>query len=399
MNFSWRRNIYALYVIKLSKWLMLIMPIVALFYHDNGLAELDIYLLQAVYSISLAILEIPSGYMADMLGKKKTLLLGAVLGTLGFALYSCSFTFTGFLVAEIILGIGGSFISGSDTAILFDTLNAADMRQKYLRFEGRVTALGSFAETLAALLGGLLAAWLSYRAVYAAQTMVAAAAIPAALLLREPPGAQREKQQFTLHHIAQICHYALIENRPLAAAIFHSSVTGIATLCMAWTAQIYFVNKGFNEYQITSLWVTLNLLVAFVSVFAGLIDKKIQTAGGDHGRLALIAITIPCGYIALGALPTGAALASLFLFYAVRGYATPVLKDITNQLCPSAMRATIFSIRSLIIRFGFSLLGPTIGALTGRTSLGFALITAGCCLLVFSLFSALFLHHQLRLVK
>lgn len=68
---KYRRNIYNLYLIKLSKWLMLIMPIVALFYNENGFDELDIYLLQAVYSISVVVLEIPSGYMADIVGRKK----------------------------------------------------------------------------------------------------------------------------------------------------------------------------------------------------------------------------------------------------------------------------------------------------------------------------------------
>lgn len=52
-------NIYCLYLIKLAKWLMLIMPIVALFYSANGLDHFDIYLLQAVYSLSVALLEIP----------------------------------------------------------------------------------------------------------------------------------------------------------------------------------------------------------------------------------------------------------------------------------------------------------------------------------------------------
>jgi len=68
-------NIYKLYLIKLSKWLMLIMPIVALFYRENGLNDFDIYFLQAIYAVSVAIMEIPSGYMADIIGRKKSLVL------------------------------------------------------------------------------------------------------------------------------------------------------------------------------------------------------------------------------------------------------------------------------------------------------------------------------------
>ncbi len=111
MRQGYASNISRLYLIKLSKWFMLIMPIVALFYNHNGLSTQSIYLLQAVYSLSVAVFEIPSGYLADVIGRKKSLIFGSVLGTFGFVIYSYSFSFESFLVAEIILGIGGSFIS------------------------------------------------------------------------------------------------------------------------------------------------------------------------------------------------------------------------------------------------------------------------------------------------
>jgi hypothetical protein len=43
-------NIIRLYIIKLSKWLMLTMPILFLFYRDNGLATQDLFRLKSVYS-------------------------------------------------------------------------------------------------------------------------------------------------------------------------------------------------------------------------------------------------------------------------------------------------------------------------------------------------------------
>lgn len=171
---NYRRNIYSLYLIKISKWLMLIMPIVALFYNENGLDEMGIYLFQAIYSVSVVVLEILSGYMADIVGRKKTLLLGSILGTLGFVIYSITSSFLGFLIAEVTLGIGGSFISGADSAMLFNNLAAMCRKHRYLQFEGRITPLGSFAETGAAICGGTLAAMLSYQAIYVSQAVIAA---------------------------------------------------------------------------------------------------------------------------------------------------------------------------------------------------------------------------------
>ncbi len=109
---------------------MLYMPIVVPFYESNGLSMKDIMILQAVYSIAIVVLEVPSGYLADVIGRKKTLIIGAVFGVFGFTTYSLSFGFMGFLVAEIILGIGQSCISGADSAMLYDSLAGQRRREK-----------------------------------------------------------------------------------------------------------------------------------------------------------------------------------------------------------------------------------------------------------------------------
>lgn len=361
---------------------MLIMPIVALFYNENGLDDFDIFLLQAIYSISVALMEIPSGYMADIVGRKKTLVVGCLLGTVGFLVYSISYDFYGFLLAEVVLGIGGSFISGADSAMLFDSLAATRRQHRYLQFEGRITSLGNFAETAAAVCGGLIASLLCYRAVYLSQAMVAALAIPAALLLLEPP-----KDPFIvrpgLPHILSICKNAILTDKKLSSTIFISSITGIATLCMAWSSQIFFVENGFTEVTITPLWVSLNLTVALFAAYASAAINFL----GKKTSLLLIIIYIPSAYILLGWLPLIPALICLFVFYGVRGFATPVLKDLINQNCDSSTRATVLSIRSLIIRFGFALLGPSIGLLSDRFTLSFALILAGAMLLILAIFA------------
>lgn len=365
---------------------MLIMPIVALFYNDNGLDNKSIFILQAIYSFSVAVIEIPSGYLADVIGRKTSLIFGSILGTLGFVVYSVSHSFEGFLCAEIILGIGGSFISGSDSALLYDSLAADKNEHSYLQYEGRITSIGNFAETFAAIGGGLIAAYLSYRSVYMAQTIIASIAIPAAILLKEPP---REKllSRPSFSQIISISYQSLFINRKLSSAICFSAVIGTATLCMAWTAQVYFVHSGLTENSITPLWVILNLAAALVAAYAG----KIQSFLGARLAILVIVFAIPCGYILLGVLPLYAALFSLLFFYLVRGYATPLLKDLINKNCPPSVRATVLSIRSMIIRASFAVIGPTIGYIDNLWSLPIALVSAGLTYLLFSLLSYSFI--------
>ena len=390
MSRSYTNNIYCLYLIKLSKWLMLIMPIVALFYNDNGLDDFAIFVLQAVYSLSVALLEIPSGYMADVIGRKKSLLAGSLLGTLGFAIYSLSSGFYGFLLAEVVLGLGASFISGSDSAMLYESLAAMQKKDWYFRLEGRITSLGHFAETLAALAGGLIAATLSYRSVYICQTLVAALAIPAAFYLLEPPR-QRRIQRPGLRHIIQVCRHSLLRDRKLSSSLLLSSLIGTCTLCMAWTCQVYFVHMGLTEKSIAPLWVALNLTVALMAAFAASLVAKM----GRSLAILLIVLVIPASFFLLGLLPLLPALLVLFVFYGVRGFATPLLKDLVNGYCASETRATVLSLRSMVIRISFALLGPFIGSLSAGYSLSFALQVSGLALLGLALVAGLFLRRSL----
>lgn len=124
-----KQNILALYLIKLSKWFSLVMPIIVLFYEDHGLGLQDVFILKSVYSVAAVALEIPSGYLADVWGRKKCLILGCILFFGGYLCYSFTSTFTAFLFAEILLGTGQTLVNGADSALLYDT-TVRDIKKK-----------------------------------------------------------------------------------------------------------------------------------------------------------------------------------------------------------------------------------------------------------------------------
>ncbi|MBN1985009.1 MAG: MFS transporter, partial [Prolixibacteraceae bacterium] len=70
-NFS--KNIPRLYLIKISKWFNMVMPVVVLFYQNNGMGMQEIFILKSIYSVAIVTMEIPSGWMADVWGRKRTL--------------------------------------------------------------------------------------------------------------------------------------------------------------------------------------------------------------------------------------------------------------------------------------------------------------------------------------
>jgi MFS family permease len=375
-------NIIRLYLIKIAKWFMLFMPIVVPFYESNGLSLKDIMILQAVYSVAIVVLEIPSGYLADVIGRRKTLIIGAIFGTMGYAIYSLSYGFAGFLIAEIILGIGQSCISGADSAMLYDSLLERGEEKKYTRYEGRITSLGNIAEAVAGIAGGLLAG-ITLRVPYIAQTFIAFIALPAAITLVEPVRkVPLVKGGFM--EIVRIARFALFEDRSLRRNILFSAITGTATLIMAWFAQPFFEHARIDLWWFGILWTSLNLTVAITSYTAHYIESWL----GQRRSILLIALLIPAGYLFLGRFHTPAGLVILYLFYLVRGYASPVLKDYINRVTESHIRATVLSVRNFIIRLLFALTGPLLGWIKDIYTLPRALTLAGIIFLVFSLITA-----------
>jgi len=363
-------NALQLYLIKIAKWFNLVMPIVVLFYQENGLSMSQIFILKSIYSVAMVATELPSGYLADVWGCRKTILFGAILGTLGILIYSLSSDFYSFVFAEIVLGIGFSFISGADSAMLYDSLKAANREDEYIKYEGRITSGGNFAEALAGVAGGLLAS-ISLRTPYYFQIVVAAIGIPAAYFLKEPQHAL-ERTHLKMMEIISIVK--LTYRQPeMRSAIMISSFTGAATLTYAWFVQPYFQKAGVPVSLFGILWTLLNLSAGVFSMFSYRIERFL----GKNNSLLFIVIFISLGFILTSLEISLVGIAILFGFYMVRGLATPVLKDYINQYTDSKVRATILSIRNMEIRIIFAAVGPVLGYLTDKFSLQTALMVTG----------------------
>jgi len=376
------QNTLQLFLIKTAKWFNLVMPIVVLFYQENGLSMSQIFMLKSIYSIAMVVTELPSGYLADVWGCRRTLLLGAILGTIGILIYSVSSDFSSFIVAEIILGIGFSFVSGADSAMLYDSLKAENREDEYIKYEGRLTSGGNFAEALAGVAGGLLAT-ISLRTPYFFQIFVAASAIPAAWFLKEPQHVL-ERTHLKMKEILSVVKLTY-QQPEMRSAILISSFTGAATLTYAWFVQPYFQKAGVPVSVFGILWTMLNLTAGVFSMYSYRIERRL----GKKRTLLLIVILISLGFILTSLEISLAGIAILFGFYMVRGIATPVLKDYINQYTDSKVRATILSVRNFEIRIIFAAVGPALGYLTDAFSLRTALFVAGITYFVAAMLSIL----------
>ena len=382
-----QRNLIALYLVKLSKWFTLVMPIIVLFYEEHRLGLQDVFILKSVYSVAAVALEVPSGYLADVWGRKRCIVAGCVLFFGGYLCYSLTSTFAAFLVAEILLGIGQTMINGADSALLYDTTVHHGRENLYLRYEGRITMIGNFAEAVAGIFGGLLAVY-SLRYPFYAQAVVAFVGIPAAMALREY--APANKVQSPWEEILRILKYSLITNKKLCCNIMYSGIIGAATLTMAWFVQPVLMQLETPTEWYGIIWTVLNLTVGVAALYS---DRVEQLFGMNKMNILILSV-IAGGYVALAYNLTYVGLGILLLFYIFRGFATPILKGYINQMTFSEMRATVLSIRNFVIRLMFAAISPFIGWLNDMYSLQVALLASAALIFIPG---AVFLALQLRL--
>ncbi len=112
--------------------------------------------LSAVYYLSVFVLEVPSGYFSDRIGRRSTLLIaaGALIGS-----YSCFIVGAGFwwfAAGQFLLAAGIAMQSGTDTAFHYDSLKALGREHEYARREASAEQWGLIMLALATLSGGLL---------------------------------------------------------------------------------------------------------------------------------------------------------------------------------------------------------------------------------------------------
>lgn len=368
--------------------MMLFMPTIYLFFKENGMGLYDIMILQAIYSITIALIEIPSGYVADVLGRKNSMIVGTGFGLLGIIIYSITFGFWGFLPAALCLGIGQSFVSGSDTALMYDSLKELNREKDFIKLEGRTISMGNFAEAFAFIIGGFLADF-TLRTPFYFQIGIAFIGFFIAILLTE---SQTKKLVNGVSHpwnnIKNIIRFSLIENKLLCYYIFYSAVIGACTLTMAWFVQPYFIVIGIkNKFYFGLIGAGLNIAVALTSFYAHQIEKIFNT------KLLLVSMLIlltGC-YVLISQIISYWSFIALIIFYFTRGIATPILRDYMNRETPSEMRATVMSIRSFIIRAIFSSLAPMLGYFADLYSVQEALLLTGILFFFLSCFVLIFL--------
>jgi dipeptide/tripeptide permease len=115
----------------------------------------DFYYLQAFFALIVVLCEVPSGYIADILGRKTALVIGSIFHAAGFTRLCFTERFIGLLIFEGLVAVAVSLFSGADLSMLYDTQEALGHGpEKKSRGIANIRLVKSIAEGTAALLFG-----------------------------------------------------------------------------------------------------------------------------------------------------------------------------------------------------------------------------------------------------
>ena len=346
-------NINKMYLLKAVKWFMILMPIIVLFFEKHGLSLTQIMILQATYSFTVALFEIPSGFFADIYGRRLSLFFGSILTFLGYLIFSFYSGFNEFFIAEIFLGIGGSLISGADSALIYDTLLELKKDEDYTKIEGKNYGIGNVSEGLAGILGGFLAVSSLELPVYI-QTFVLFFSIPLSYSLVEPKNSYKLAKSFK--SILLVVKETFFQKNRLKWYILYSSAMGIGTLSIAWFVQPFLMEIDTPLIYYGIIWASLNIITGITSYYSYIFDK---------GKVLIyISLSMLISFILLGSNISIYGFIFIVLIYLMRGIITPNLRNLININSTSERRATVLSLRSFVIRISFALIAPILGYIT-----------------------------------
>ena len=359
MNRSLHNNIRTIYVLGFFQSFMVVIPVFVPLLQGYGLSMSQVLQTQALFALTIALCEVPSGYMADMWGRRRAILIGSSLNAVGFISLLWADTFVEFLLYEIILGVGFSLISGADLALLYDT-------EVYLQERGlpggagagkslsRLIAVEAAASGIAGITASVLLLW-SMDGVVILQALTGLMPLLLAFALVEVPRpAAKTSARGNARHIIEL----LLFGKPVVLwTAFAITVFGLLAVYVFWTYQKYWEIQGVPVASYGYIWAAFALTVSIAARYASNLEQYLGTRRvlylvGALPMLGLLGMALGSGWVGV---------MFGFALQVSRGITMSLFYEALNRRVPGDFRATVNSLVSLCVRAVFIVTGPLLG--------------------------------------
>lgn len=353
-----------------------------------GLSMAETGVVEGIYHITSIIFEIPSGAIADLLGRKKSMVLGRICIAASCVIMLFSRSFWYFALGFAIQALGNNFNSGSEEALVYDSLKYIGREKDYMRIFGRRNVIIEISQGIATVAGAVLAEY-SYFWCYSACLVIAVLAAIQVLFITEAPitgeAGEKDKHGWRNMEIMETARlhfrtsYNIIKSdiRILKIIVYYAMVFASQTLLFFYSQQ-YYKNLGYNKIQIGIILLAACAGSCAGALFSSRLYKK-------HGRKIIPAASFLIA-LALAGYGLNNLVLSIILFVVASfsdSLLYPVQSDELNKLIPSAQRATLVSVDSLFFSAAMIIMFPAAGALADIWGIDTVFSSIGIGLIVF----------------
>lgn len=319
-------------------------------YYLSVLSLEEAVLLEAVYYVAAVTLEVPSGWFSDRLGRRPTLLVATAASTASAVLFAATGSFWPFVAAQVLKAAGNAFNSGTDSALLFDSLSELERETEIAAREGRAVTAGFGFGAVTAAIGGLCGV-VDLRLAFVLTALGEAAAFALVLGFREPH--------------PERCQHRV--EAPVRAVLGHLRDGRLAWLFVYYVGMVVLVHVPFEFFQ-PYLDLVLGGGARVTPAASGLLSATMMLLGAAAGRLVeparrglgvrgtLLTLMGLCVVTAaaMGAVLHLAVMALVLLRSVPIALLTPIVRAEIHPRIGTAVRATYLSVQSLAGRLVFA---------------------------------------------
>jgi len=368
------RNTWILVIRRFFQGLIPAYVIERLFWAQRGITVEQVIYCEIAYGIAVTVLEMPTGILADKWSRKGLLVFHSVLSCLEFFALIYAREFWHFALICFMAGVATSAWSGSENALLYDSLAMAGRQEEFEMHLGRVNAVDLASGMIAALSGGVLAGRYGLELNYWISAGSVALGLIATLALVEPGvRAKTECQVGMREHVSK--SLAFLRSRYDVARVV---VTGMVLGALI-TYPDEFWQISLNQASVPVTYFGVFFVVAYLGrILGNTMAFRILKSVSHDTLLTMVTASMALGFGAM-TLPGAAGIAALALVSTVYGLVEPAVSGYLHHRVDSRIRATADSFQSLGRR-GISMVVGLAFGFASRSSLsrGFGLLSLLC---------------------
>ena len=326
----------------------------------RGLSLLQVSSITSIIIGTVFVAEVPTGVLADKIGRKWSVVIALFLQALGEYLYFFAGTYSVFVLIAILAGIGYAFLSGASEALVYDSLPSEGRERRMKKAMGLVGSANHLAFFVAPLLGGFVVSELvlsEYRQVILYTAFSVTIALLVSLSLKEPETEYEHTEEGPIQILK-----AGIREISLNPQLKH--ILLITTLTASFSGLlINLYQPYFSAEDVPVLWIGLSLSFAgLLSAFVQRYAYKIEEVVGRKWALLILTLWPSFMYFLFASVAGTYVLVVVFMLaYASTDARKPLLSSYQNQLIGSKNRATILSLFNMVTSVYIAVVGLALG--------------------------------------